>query len=113
VTAGEIENNRLVMPKGRYIQSVSEIATKFMPLDSLKIAEIKTFPSLFMNENLKYNAQTDPEQEAFFGLATDLRILSTGELLVKFKSLFKINQQNILTFLAVKACQNSIKHIGR
>lgn len=95
VIGDEIKNNRFTMPKDRSLRSNSDKVKKFADLTHEAIAQIKTFPSLFMNENTEYGGRTSPEQEAYYGFVTDLRVQENGIIKVRFRCDAKINQQQL------------------
>jgi len=95
VISDDISNGRFTIPKDRSLRGESETAKKFADLSTESIKIIKTFPSMFMNENTKYGGLTSPEQEAYFGFVTDLRIQDNGLLKVRFRGEAKVNQQKI------------------
>ena len=83
------------MPKDRSLRSNSDIVKKFADLTSEVIEQIKTFPSLFMYENTEYGGRTSPDQKAYFGFVTDLRVQENGLIKVRFRRDADINQQQI------------------
>ena len=95
VISDEIKNWRFTMPKDRSLRSNSDNVKKFADLTPEAIAQIKTFPSLFMNENTQYGGRTSPEQEAYYGFVTDLRVQENGIIKVRFRCDAKMNQQQI------------------
>ncbi len=95
VIGDEIKNNRFTMPKDRSLRSNSDNVKKFADLTLEAIAQIKTFPSLFMNENTEYGGRTSPEQEAYYGFVTDLRVQDNGIIKVRFRCDAKIKQQQL------------------
>ena len=95
VISDEIKNYRFTMPKDRSLQGDSTMIKMFADLTPKAIAHIKTFPSLFMNENTQYGGQTSPEQEAYYGFVTNLRVQENGIIKVRFRCDAKINQQQI------------------
>lgn len=95
VISDEIINWRFTIPKDRSLQSGSDIVKKLANLTPESIAQIKTFPSLFMNENTQYGGRTSPIQEAYYGFVTDLRVQENGFIKIRFRCEAKINQQQI------------------
>ena len=95
VISDEIKNWRFTMPKDRSLRSNSDIVKKFADLTSEVIDQIKTFPSLFMYENTEYGGRTSPDQKAYFGFVTDLRVQENGLIKVRFRRDADINQQQI------------------
>ncbi|MBW8382052.1 MAG: hypothetical protein K0M69_05970, partial [Youngiibacter sp.] len=95
VTSSEIMSGRFTMPKDRSLRGESETVKKFADLNAESIKMIKTFPSLFMNENIWYGGKTSSEQEAYYGFVTDLRIQENGVIKIRFRCYAKVNQQKI------------------
>lgn len=95
VISDEIKNYRFTMQKDRSLRSDSDMVKKFGDLTPEAIAQIKTFPSLFMHENTNYGGQTSSDQEAYYGFVTGLRIQKNGVIKVYFRCEAKVNQQQI------------------
>ena len=95
VISDEIKNWRFTIPKDRSLRNNSDIVKVFADLTPEAISQIKTFPSLFMTENTEYGGRTSPEQKAYFGFVTDLRVQENGIIKVRFRRDADINQQQI------------------
>jgi hypothetical protein len=54
-----------------------EVKAEFSSLSEGAIARIKTFPSLFANENFNF-AEAGDDQYAFFGIVTNVRVQDNG-----------------------------------
>jgi hypothetical protein len=95
VISDDISNGRFTMPKDRSLRGESEIVKKIADLNAESIEIIKSLSSIFLNENTKYGGLTSPEQEAYFGFVTDLKIQENGLLKVRFRWEAKVYQQKI------------------
>jgi hypothetical protein len=95
-----LSNNRILMHKDRCLKGQSAIDAKYAILDEGAIEEIKTFPSLFMEENTMYDGRTNPEQEAIFGFITGIKLQQNEFVCISFNPVSKINQQK-LNYIAV------------
>ena len=95
VISDEIKNNRFTIPKDRSLRSSVANDKKFAELTPEAIEQIKTFPSLFMYENTEFGGRTSPDQKAYFGFVTDLRVQENGIIKVRFHRDAEINQQQI------------------
>ena len=95
VISDEIKNWRFTIPKDRALRNNSDIVKKFAELTPETISQIKTFPSLFMYENTEFGGRTSPDQKAYFGFVTDLRVQENGIIKVRFRRDADINQQQI------------------
>lgn len=95
VIGSEEITERFTMPIDRSLRGESETVKKFADLSTESIKMIKTFPSLFMNENTRYGGKTALEKEAYYGFVTDLRIQENGFIKIRFRCDAKVNQQKI------------------
>lgn len=95
VVGDEIKNGRFSMARDRFLKGDSTAVKMFADLSDEAVARVKTLPSLIMNENTEYGGRTAPEQEAYYGFITDLRIQENGLIKVRFRCVRKINQQRI------------------
>ncbi len=95
VTSREIKNSRVILNKCRVLQTGSEIVQQLADLSSEAQERIKAFPSLIMYENKHFSGQAAPEQEAFFGFVTDIRVLENGIVKIRFHCIATVNQQAI------------------
>jgi hypothetical protein len=95
VTDEKIINNRLIIHKRRALQANTEIVRELAPLTREVQERIKTFPSLIMQENELFGGLAKPEQEAYFGFVTRIRVQENGYIRIRFRCLAKLNQQAI------------------
>ena len=86
---------------GKFIMSPDRILTEyisgevkelFSSLNEAAISQIKAFPALFVNEN---NLGENPNQEAFFGLVTDVKVRDNG-VNIYFQKLAAIPQKTLI-----------------
>jgi len=70
-----------------------EITKRFAGLDDGAVSQIKTFPSLFMDEN-RWCGRTDPDHKAFFGVVYDV-IKLKNEIKIYFEIVSSLPQQRL------------------
>lgn len=85
---------KFIMPPERSLtEYVShEVKRQFCPLNEAAISQIKAFPTLFVNEN---NLGENPNQEAFFGFVTDIKVRDNG-INIYFQKLAAIPQTTLI-----------------
>ncbi|MDO4928654.1 MAG: hypothetical protein Q3976_06280 [Corynebacterium sp.] len=90
-----LENQTLSIPAERALtESMStSLKERLSPLDPEAIAELKTFPALFMEEKGHYGSASS-EQCAAYGVVTSIRILMRC-IKIDFLSLYRIPQQHL------------------
>jgi ABC-type xylose transport system substrate-binding protein len=72
-----------------------EIKKRLASLDSAAKAEIKTFPSLFMAENVILSGrEIDPNQVAYYGFVTEIAVQRMG-VKIAFQKLSQLSQQGV------------------
>lgn len=76
-----------IVPKDRALTEsmTPENKAQFSALADEAIAQIKTFPSLFMSENHQYG-KTDDDHSAIFGIVSEVRIQDNG-IKIHFRAL--------------------------
>lgn len=95
VTTHEIKNSRTSIHKQRVLTGDSDIVKRLADFSEESRTRLKTFPSLIMNENTEYAGRTDPDQIAYFGFITDIKVQQNGLVRVKFRCVAEISQQAI------------------
>lgn len=117
VTRGEdFSRGYLIMPLDRCLPKDdmnTDLYNRLYSLSPEAIAEIKSYPAIFANENTNFYSKTAPEQNAYYGLVTNIEPLDND-----IKIYFQILQdfpQHILNDLAEKlnlGC-SAITHLNR
>lgn len=100
-------DGHFIVPKDRALTEsmTDENKAQFSSLTDEAIERIKTFPSLFASENRWYG-KTDDDQNAIFGLVSDVRVQDNG-IKVHFRPLWPIQQQRLNEIAFQLAIQGS------
>lgn len=96
VIGGELfDRDHFLVPKNRALteSTMQEVKDSLASLSPEAVTKIKTYPALFVSENLYYG-RTNEEQYARYGIVTDIKIQDNG-IKVYFGTLNFIPQQRI------------------
>lgn len=90
---GVLQGNRFVFPADRVLNEyiTKEVSELFPKLDEATISKIKLLPSIFACEN---RLRDCPEQEAYYGFVTDIKIRDNG-VNIYFQKHFTLLQRKL------------------
>lgn len=94
----DLDRGRFIMDKSRSLTKGSvndEVFERFSGLSPEAIEDIKTFPSIFANENTAYSGKTDPEQLCYYGFVKEIKVQDNG-IKIYFTPTCQIRQQKIM-----------------
>ena len=88
-----LQGNRFVFPADRVLNEyiMKDVSDLFPKLDEATIFKVKLLPSIFAYEN---NLRDCPEQEAYYGFVTDIKIRENG-INIYFQKLITIPQRRL------------------
>lgn len=106
-----LEGNRFVFPLERALNEyiAKEISDLFANLDTASISKIKLLPTLFAYESQLHE---HPEQEAYYGFITDIKMRENG-INIYFEKLLTVSQRrlhDIAINLAIKNLEFNRTH---
>lgn len=93
----EFCGDHFLVPKDRALTKgtlADDVFERLSTLTPEAIEEIKSYPALFASENTNYRGKTDKDQQAIYGLVTDIRVQDNG-IKIYYHRLNYISQQAI------------------
>ena len=119
VMGGEtFEQDSFIVPADRALSAYwtsEEVRGKHGNLSEESIEELKTYPALFMPEADGYYAKAGSEQQAFFGLVSDIRLQENG-IKIKIHLAWPIPLQSICNIgfnLGMKDMDKALSEVNR